>query len=381
MARYAVLKKVLREAEVYPMLDLRCVNNLLPRRILAFFKTRNTFDEIVQEIITRAEASVIQTIIREERYQFRNEKKRPWSIKTYRPFRGVMDNVVVTFRDALLLAEKVSFQLGMPYEASRDGDKGRNAVYDPRKLAAILLAKGNHSFRELPAMLKELGYDASFDGSGKIPAKSTLHDALKKIPTEWLEHAIALLDDMVVNNYAPFGEDLNIFGLDGSGMSCNTLKVRKTSRGKMLFRETYSFTVLVRLSTNTIRSIKPHTNKLKPFLKFIPKDSLVVADPEFDVENNYRLAEQHGIEIHIKQKNTNAHKPFRKKARKTFSAKKYRRRKAVEIPFANMTVRKYRMTYRVNREKGMLLFACHHNITAYFKTKRWADMFIIIKQG
>jgi hypothetical protein len=51
--------------------------------------------------------------------------------------------------------------------------------------------------------------------------------------------------------------------------------------------------------------------------------SLLLADSEFDVEDNYRLAGWHGIDLQVRQKKGDVRRSFRKKARKRFSHEKY----------------------------------------------------------
>ena len=86
----------------------------------------------------RVEESVIQGIVREERYSLRDERKHPWSMKTKMPFRGVIDKVETTFRMALsLLAMLTSLMLVM--------DLGKKAelltVQDVKEILEVILPK------------------------------------------------------------------------------------------------------------------------------------------------------------------------------------------------------------------------------------------------
>ncbi|KCZ72939.1 hypothetical protein ANME2D_00935, partial [Candidatus Methanoperedens nitroreducens] len=146
---------------------------------------------------------MIQEIAREERNSLRNEKKRPWSIKTRRPFRGIIDRVEITFRESIELAEKVAKEFGSPFELS---NRGRPQEYDPIKLAAAILVKGMRSFVDLSTDLKNIEYDMTIKGSGKYPCPSELHTVFQKIPKEWLEMALQRLDELSVKEFFKFGE-------------------------------------------------------------------------------------------------------------------------------------------------------------------------------
>lgn len=45
---------------------------------------------------------------------------------------------------------------------------------------------------------------------------------------------------------------------------------------------------------------KKHTNKIKKFISSITFHSTLIADPEFDVEENYRIADKYRINLHVK---------------------------------------------------------------------------------
>ena len=116
------------------------------RNIIAFIKEELSVKDAAEMIVGRVTDSLMQEIAREERNSLRNEKKRSWSIKTRRPFRGVIDKVEITFRQRIELAEKVAKEFGSPFELSK---RGRPQEYDPINLAAAILAKGMSSFVDL----------------------------------------------------------------------------------------------------------------------------------------------------------------------------------------------------------------------------------------
>ncbi len=150
------VKKPLSVREWLPLMGITIPASLIPGNIIAPITEELSLKDATELIAERATNSLVQEIAREERYSLRSEKKRPWSIKTRRPFRGVIDKVEVTFRESLELAEKVAKELGHPFELSKNG---RPQKYDPIKLAAALLVKGMRSFGDLSTDLKNIAYD------------------------------------------------------------------------------------------------------------------------------------------------------------------------------------------------------------------------------
>ena len=142
---------------------------LIPGNIIAAIKEDLSIKDAAELIVEKVTDYLIQEIVREERYSPRSEKKRPWSIKTRRPFRGKIDKVQITFRKSIELAEKVASELGSPIEIS---NRGRPPVYDRVKLAAALLVKGMGSFADLPTDLENIQYDMTVCGSKEYPCSS-----------------------------------------------------------------------------------------------------------------------------------------------------------------------------------------------------------------
>ncbi|NJD77951.1 MAG: hypothetical protein FIB08_12805, partial [Candidatus Methanoperedens sp.] len=121
------VKKPLSLREWLPLMGITIPATLIPRNIIAAIKQELSIKDATELIVERVTDSLIQEIVREERYSLRSEKKRPWSIKTRRPFRGKIDKVEITFRKSIELAEKVACELGSPIEIS---GRGRPPEYD-----------------------------------------------------------------------------------------------------------------------------------------------------------------------------------------------------------------------------------------------------------
>ncbi|MGC8672821.1 MAG: hypothetical protein ACP5TO_04875, partial [Thermoplasmata archaeon] len=94
---------------------------------------------------------------------------------------------------------------------------------------------------------------------------------------------------------------------------------------------------------------------------------------------NYNEALTKGIDIQIRQKKTKPRKRGRKKGKEEFNMNKYRKRKLVERVFGNMVKRRIPFYYRKNKLKGSILIGISHNITNYYKSKKWCGMFIKIE--
>jgi len=163
------VKKPLSVREWLPLMGISLPATLIPGNIIAPIKEDLSIKDAAELIVERVTDSLIQEIVREERYSLRNEKKRPWSMRTRRPFRGKIDKVEITFRKSIELAEKVACELGSPVEIS---GRGRPPAYDRVKLAAAILVKGMRSFVDLSTDIENIQYDMTVDGSKKYPCPS-----------------------------------------------------------------------------------------------------------------------------------------------------------------------------------------------------------------
>ena len=368
------VNKVLSTREWSPLTGNTLPFSLVPGNIIALIKENLSVEDAVDLISERAEGSVIQEILREERYSLRDERKRPWSMKTRRPFRGVTDKVEITFRAMLNLAERVVNELGSALKVSK---RGRPILYDRIKLLAAILVKGMRSFVDLSAELSNVQYDMTLDGSERYPCSSELYDIFTQVPAEWIEKALQKLDDLSKEEFSKFEEHLDTFVIDGSALSGDTLVERDVLTKIRLIRDYFKYQALLRVATNTIRSIKKHSNKIGDIIRSLPAGSIVLADPEYDVEENYRVADESPIELQVKQRKGAARKSRRKAARSRFERKKYSRRKLGERPFGNIESRRSKCYYKLpeSKLKGAIIIGCTHNIIAYFKNKAWCSRF------
>ncbi|MDG6931801.1 MAG: hypothetical protein JRN26_08430 [Nitrososphaerota archaeon] len=258
--------------------------NVVPSSFIALCRLKgNEDDMIMDQIIRREDVKIVNDAAYMERSLFRNERKRPWGRRTRGPFRGIIEEGV-TFEQKLKLAKKVVNKLGVPFKKSK---KGRKRLFSTRKLIAAVLAKGNLSFVDLAAELKEMGYDASLSGEHISPSKSTLFNVFSSLPRDYLEEALKLLDGIAAELYAGFNENMNVFAGDNSAITCDNMVMRKVKGKDKLIRDTSDFYAVVRLPTNTIRLITEHRNLIIRTVEVIPRGSTLLLDA--GVEMNYEL--------------------------------------------------------------------------------------------
>ena len=208
------------------------------------------------------------------------------------------------------------------------------------------MVKGMLSFVHLAAELKNVQHDMTVDGSERYPSPSELHDIFTQIPAEWMDKALQRRGWSVERRIFEIrGESGHLCGFaDGSALSGDTLIEREVLTKIRLVRDYFQYQAIIRITTNTISSVNEHSNKIADAISVLPAGSMILADPEYDVEENYRDAEDAYIELQVKQKKIDARKSGRKAARGRFDKKKYRKRK-----LRRSSIREYQI------QKGQML--------------------------
>ncbi|MGC9209648.1 MAG: hypothetical protein ACP5GH_07430, partial [Nitrososphaeria archaeon] len=140
-----------------------------------------------------------------------------------------------------------------------------------------------------------------------------------------------------------------------------------------LVRDVSNYFALVRITTNTILFISDHTNKISDVAGMMPEGSELLMDAEYDVDENYFLAREHGIQLTVKPRNVPPNSAIRREYVNSFDKRKYGRRKLAERPFGNITKRRTRSYYRSSESKikGTTLVAILHDMIAYYRSQRW----------
>jgi hypothetical protein len=363
--------RIVREQQLFPLCGQDIPSIMIPGDFFVIFTVKIPEEEIIAVLEDCAFDEVAQRAYSQERNALRSEKERPWALRTYRPFRGQLQDAKPSFKEMLRIAEEIIDEIGMPMSSKY---RGRRRKYDWTQILAVLLCKGVRSFSDLERELRDIGY---CQVDGRTPCDSELHYVYSKVPEEWLNNALELLDDKVTVLYAKFDEFLNEFVIDGTGIACDTLVEREVAMDKRLVKETEEITILTRIVTNTIRAVTSHTNKIAALSASLEPGSIVYGDPEFDVKANYSDAEERKLDIVVKPKNVEASGALRRAYMEKYTMNKdrYGRRKLGERPFGNAEKRSLKCYYRKDKEKGMKLYFCAHNIFAYFSNEKWCDLF------
>ena len=242
-----------------PVSYTRAVRLLDPRRHTLYSLGDTPFVLVVSAPIPPAEAvcadvheEVLERLLREAEREMRSrhlpERRKPWSpTKTKAPLADAAAKRArsPTLEDYLKVAEEVVEKLGDPWNPSR---RGRKPLYSPKKLAAALIVKEfrGMSFETLSSELRKAGHDARTEeakrkGDGaKSPCPSHLHWVLTKIPEEYPERALRLLDRMVAEKHARlFGtEHLHEYSVDSTEDRCDTLEEVEVAMETQLHHET-----------------------------------------------------------------------------------------------------------------------------------------------
>ena len=106
--------------------------------------------------------------------------------------------------------------------------------------------------------------------------------------------------------------------IDGSALSDDILVERIVLTKIRPIIDYFQYQALVRIATNTIRSIKKHSNKIGDIIQSLPAGSIVLADPEYDVEANYQVADESPIEPAGKTEEKGCQKVRKKGSSKSF---------------------------------------------------------------
>lgn len=370
-----VLAKVLNTKQALAVVPSFQPFNTIPSTFMALCRVNLGFDEALKEIVWKEDSRIINDIAYQERSLLRGRKKRPWSRHTRGPFRGIAGEEGISFKERLALAAEVVEKLGVPDSMKKRGRRGRKRVYSMRKLIAAVIAKGTLSFVDLATRLKESSYDAGISSS---PSKSTLFNVFTSLPEDYLNSALRMLDRMTADLYRKFGEKLDVFAGDNSAVACDNLIEREIKMKDRLVRDVSNYFALVRITTNTILFISDHTNKISDVAGMIPEGSELLMDAEYDVDENYFLAKEHGIQLTVKPRNVPPNSAIRREYVNSFDKRKYGRRKLAERPFGNITKRRTRSYYRSSesRIKGTTLVAILHDMIAYYRSQRWTGLFL-----
>ena len=164
-----------------------------------------------------------------------------------------------------------------------------------------------------------------------------------------------------------------------SALSGDTLVERDVLTKIRLIRDYFQYQALVRIATNTIRSIEKHSNKIVNIVRNLPAGSIVLADPEYDARGE--LPGCRRISYRASRWNSGRGMPESPEERQ-LEAVSMERSTAGEnlvsdrsgIPESGRSKCYYKLPE--SKLKGAVIIGCTHNIIAYFKNKAWCSRFV-----
>jgi len=276
-------------------------------------------------------------------------------------------------------------EAGDPWPKS---NRGRRPVHSPRKMAVIcvLCVILGLSYRNMQSLLNML----KLPWNEPVPDHSTIHDAFKRIPEEYLK---TLLEKTVQLCIAQSGWTRGVVAPDSTGVltdRCATveLKMKKTRK-----RIIVKYHVIAILDYNIILSAKV-TSKyagdsptFRQLFRPLPQmeGSVFVADKAYDSDLNCMLVYEKGMKPNIKQRETegtNRGLRFRRKAGKEFDEALYHFRGLVEGIFgAQETENGLRTRCRLRRmqRKWGLALSVGHNLAVCNRLKCARQLSIELK--
>ena len=136
----------MREQQLFPLCRQDIPSILVSSEFFALFEVQTSQEEIIARLADYAFSEVAQRTYFRERNALRSEKERPWSLRTYRPFRGQLQDAKPSFTEMLKIAEEVIDEIGMPTPPK---SRGRPRGYDWKQILAAPLCKGTLSFSDL----------------------------------------------------------------------------------------------------------------------------------------------------------------------------------------------------------------------------------------
>lgn len=276
-------------------------------------------------------------------------------------------------------------QAGDPWPKTQ---RGRPPVHSPRKMAIICALCVIHdlSYRNMQSLLNML----KLPWNEPVPDHSTIHDAFKRIPEEYLRQ---LLDKSAQLCIVESGWKRGIVAPDSTGVETDRFETVEIKMKKTRKRVVVKFHVVAILDYNIIIAATV-TSKyagdsptFRQLFKPLPQmeGSVLDADKGYDSDVNCRLAYEKRMKPNIKQRETegtNRRLRFRRKAGEEFDEVLYRWRGLVEGIFgAWETENGLRTRCRLRRmqRKWGLALSVGHNLAVYNRLRCARQLSIELK--
>ena len=249
--------------------------------------------------------------------------------------------------------------------------RGRPPVHSPRKMAVIcvLTVTLGISYRNMQSLLNML----KLPWNEPVPDHSTIHDAFKRVPEEYLK---TLLEKSAQLCIAESGWTKGVVAPDSTGVLTDRYQTVELKMKKTRKRIFVKYHVIAILDYNIILAAKV-TSKyagdsptFRQLFKPLPQmeGSVLVADKAYDSDLNCMLAYEKGMKPNIKQRETegtNRGLRYRRKAREEFDEALYRFRGLVEGIFGAEEVENglaTRCRLRHTQRKWGLALSVGHNL-------------------
>jgi hypothetical protein len=262
-------------------------------------------------------------------------------------------------------------QQGDPWPKS---NRGRPPVHSPRKMAVIcvLCVILGVSYRKMQSLLNML----KLPWNEPVPDHSTIHEAFKRIPEEYLKQLLQESAQLCIQESE---WKRGVVAPDSTGVltdRCETVEIKmKKTRKRIIVK----FHVVAILDYNIILASKV-TSKyagdsptFRQLFKPLPQmeGSILDGDKGYDSDANCRLAYEKLMKPNIKQRETkgaNRGLRFRKKAAEEFDEVLYHFRGLVEGIFGSEEVKNGLLTrcrLRCMQRKWGLALSVGHNLAVY----------------
>jgi hypothetical protein len=276
-------------------------------------------------------------------------------------------------------------QQGDPWPKS---NRGRPPVHSPRKMAVIcvLCVILGISYRNMQSLLNML----KLPWREPVPDHSTIHDAFKRMPEEYLK---SLLNRSAQLCIAESGWSRGIVAPDSTGVEtdrCETVEIKMKKTRKRIIVKLHVIAILdynIILAAKVTSKFAGDSPTFRQLFKPLPQmeGSILVADKAFDSDANCRLAYEKGMKPNIKQRKTegtNRGLRFRKKAAQEFDEALYHWRGLVEGVFGSEEVENGLLTRCrlscMQRRWGLAL-GVGHNLAVYNRLRCARQLSIELK--
>ena len=114
-------RRIVSEQQVFPLCGQDIPSFIIPQDFFVLFKVKTSEEEIIARLAYCAVSEVVQRAYSQDRNALRSEKERPWGLRTYRPFRGQLQDAKPPFTKMLKFAEELIAEIGMPmFSKSRE---------------------------------------------------------------------------------------------------------------------------------------------------------------------------------------------------------------------------------------------------------------------